>query len=225
MKDYIERINNIKDINPFVTQSEIAYKIISEDIIKSKVMPKEKINQELYAINLQMSRTPVREAVLKLEDEGLVVRGEKGYQAYDMNVKDYMDYYEFRIRLETYATFLASRIMSDEEIEKLKKILELYLEASNTDNRELIIYYDTLFHDAIIRGSANQYIIKTFDSFRVRQQYYLYRFLKNRVANSTARQKHIDIYTAIKKRDEKSAEDAMFSHLSFYRHRLYEMID
>ncbi|OOB78323.1 MAG: hypothetical protein BEN18_07935 [Epulopiscium sp. Nuni2H_MBin001] len=222
-----ERIKKFKQNNPFKTQTDIAYELIRSDILEFRLKPNEKINQDAISIDFDMSRTPIRDAILKLEQDGLVVQAAKGYQVFEMSVKDYMDFHEFRIRLETYATMLATRLMTDNQILELKDSLREFNKYCEQGNLEMAAIYDEKFHELIIKGSRNEYVIKTHELFSSKQKYYLQRLIKMGlfdVSYAVAKKKHLEIYRAICERDEKRAEEAMRSHLAFYRHRMYDLL-
>ena len=219
-KNYKQRIDSIKKSNPFTSQTDIAYQIIIEDILNNTLVQGEKINQESLSQMLSMSRTPIRDAILKLETEGLIEKIDKGYQIYKTSIRDYVDFYEYRIRLESFAVTLASRLISEEELDVLKDMLTGYIKAIDEKDYKAISEWDMKFHKTIVLASKNPYLIHAYDHLKVKNQIFVNRLYKKDGFTHASKKKHIDIYKAIRDRDEKLAEETMVSHLKFYLYRL-----
>lgn len=222
-KTYQEQVDNIRKDNPFITHTQIAYEIILDNILKNIFLEGEKINQEILSQLLEMSRTPIREALAKLESEGVVVSRDRRYYVYEANVKDYVNFYEFRIRIESFAAYLAARLASDEQLEELKQVLKMYIEAGNSRDFKRMCQLDSKFHEIIVVASQNQYIINSYRQIDIKKRFYMKNIGVSTSYTASMQKKHIDIYNAIRNRDEKLAEESMKSHFSFYIYRLSEI--
>lgn len=87
------------------------------EIIKKIGRKPDDISQEFYASGLKISRTPIRDALSKLEEDHFIEKTEKGgCQVCRISLKDYMDFFEFRICIECRAAYLAARSASDEHV-------------------------------------------------------------------------------------------------------------
>ena len=102
---------------------EIVYEELREGILTGAIKPGTRMMEVDLAEEMGVSRTPVREAIRKLEKEGLVtIRPRKGAYASDISVKSMMDILEVRSNLEGLAAYLAAERMSPEKKEALVKV-------------------------------------------------------------------------------------------------------
>jgi DNA-binding GntR family transcriptional regulator len=102
--------------------SEKAYFLIREMILNSDILPKDTLTELKLAAILGMSRTPIREALIKLETEGIITSyGKKGYFINLPTMKEIKDMYEIRMLLEGGAARLAAKKIDFEKLEYFKK--------------------------------------------------------------------------------------------------------
>ena len=219
-ENYEAKVNDIKKENPFISQTDIAYKMITHNILENIFKPGDKINQENLSQMFSMSRTPIREALVRLEVDGLVEKNDKGYQVYKTNIRDYIDFYEYRMRLEGFAAYLAARLISEDELDELKSILAKYLRAIDNKEYKLTSEMDIKFHETIVKASKNSYLIKGYSMLKTKNRIFINRLDIGDEYFKASKKKHLDIFKAIKDRDEKLAQEMMTSHLMFYIYRL-----
>lgn len=140
---------------------EQVYAKLEEDIL-SGTLPKGRIVTECELANmLGVSRTPVRGALRRLAEEGLVeIATNKRATVVGISTQDLIDTYKIRTRLEGLSSLLAAERMSDEEKKRLCDFVELseyYLSKKDTDRlREL----DTQFHSIIYKASGNRMLCR-----------------------------------------------------------------
>lgn len=140
---------------------EIVYEQLKMQILTGKIIPGTRMMEVELADEMGVSRTPVREAIRKLEKEGLVtIEPRRGAYASDISVKDMVDTLEVREDLEGLAAALAAERMSEGQIEELRQINQGYSEAIKNSDTEKIIEYDELFHKHIVSCSGNKTLIQ-----------------------------------------------------------------
>ncbi|MEE0742299.1 MAG: GntR family transcriptional regulator [Emergencia sp.] len=140
---------------------EIVYEQLKMQILTGKIIPGTRMMEVELADEMGVSRTPVREAIRKLEKEGLVtIEPRRGAYASDISVKDMVDTLEVREDLEGLAAALAAERMSEGQIEELKQINQGYSDAIKNSDTEKIIEYDELFHKHIVSCSGNKTLIQ-----------------------------------------------------------------
>lgn len=140
---------------------EIVYEQLKRQILTGRITPGTRMMEVELADEMGVSRTPVREAIRKLEKEGLVtIEPRKGAYASDISVKDMVDTLEVREDLEGLAAALAAERMTEEQIDELVKITEGYSEAILNSDTEKIIHYDEKFHKHIVSCSGNKTLIQ-----------------------------------------------------------------
>ncbi len=143
------------DLNNYRPLREMVFETLREAIIKGLLRPGERLMEIQIAEELGVSRTPVREAIRKLELEGfLVMVARKGAYVADISVKDITDIFEVRAALEGLAAGLAAERITEEELEQLERALVQTSEAT-TGDLNTVVQSDTSFHELIYRASRN----------------------------------------------------------------------
>ncbi|TQQ84510.1 GntR family transcriptional regulator [Peptacetobacter hominis] len=152
-------MDNITKINMdnYKPLRDVVFESLRKAIVEGQLKPGQRMMEVQLAEQLGVSRTPVREAIRKLELEGLVIMlPRKGAYVADMSIKDIIDLLEVRAALEGLAASLAAERMDDAGIKKLKTISkELKKSVSESDLKE-ILKKDVEFHQCIFEASGNK---------------------------------------------------------------------
>ena len=124
------------------------YKLLKEMILNLEIMPGKQIHIEELIEKLEVSRTPVREAFLKLASEGLIeVRPRVGYFVSDITEQDIRDLFEIREIIETRAAKKAAITLTDEEIDSMKKLISDSYKALEDNNFNIYLENEIQFHE------------------------------------------------------------------------------
>lgn len=116
---------NVNKYEPFRTKNEIVYDFLKTNILNQKLVPGERIVIKDVAKKLNISDIPVREAIKRLETEGLInVIPHVGARVVEINREDIREIYLIRSELESLATRLASKFMREKNFDKLEKIIK-----------------------------------------------------------------------------------------------------
>ncbi len=157
---------------------ELVYEELKRQILRGKITPGTRMMEVELAEEMGVSRTPVREAIRKLEKEGLVtIEPRRGAYASEISVKDMVDVLEVREDLEGFAAFLAAGKITREEVEELKEITRSYSEAVKNNDTEKMITFDESFHKKIVASSGNKTLIQlseTIQELAIRFRYLYY---------------------------------------------------
>lgn len=222
--DYSSFVSQLRQENPFITQADIAGQVIQQCILNNELHAGEKINQEYFANLLGMSRSPIREALAGLEKDGYVVKVENsGYIVYKIKLKDYVDFFEFRIQLEAYAAYLVARNINGEQLGRLKRNLEEYVKVCDSGQKEKMKHLDKEFHDLIIEACDNPYVVETYKWMLGKRNLYI-GYFERAGRLEKAKKGHIAVYNAIAAQDEEKAKEAMQYHLKYYLRSLYDIM-
>ena len=136
---------------------EIVYEELKRQILVGEIAPGTRMMEVDLADEMGVSRTPVREAIRKLEKEGLVtIEPRRGAYASDISIKDMLDVLEVRQTLEGMAASLAARKVTEEEKRDFIKAIKAYNDAVASGNTDEIIKCDELFHQLIVNYSDNK---------------------------------------------------------------------
>lgn len=180
-----------------------AYEVIRDQILGGTYPGGTRLIESKLAEELGVSRTPIREAIRRLEQEGLI----KNKKVYKPTETDLRHLFQMRILIECYAAKMAATYMIDEDIEKLK---ECILIARNGAHSE-IVKANKMFHDLIVMECRNPIMIDTVD----KMQSIIYLFSKAVVLHKRPFliDEHDQICNAIKMRNSDLASDLMKTHL------------
>ncbi|BBF44530.1 transcriptional regulator, GntR family [Lachnospiraceae bacterium KM106-2] len=207
--------DNLKiPINDYLPLRDVVFRTLREAILMGELKPGERLMEIKLANRLGVSRTPIREAIRKLELEGLVIMvPRKGAQVANMTQKDLHDVLEIRCALEELVIELACNRITEEEIQKLKDSLELFAAAVNRGNLTEIAEQDVAFHDIIYATSRNEKLISILNNQR--EQIYRYRieYLKDYKSHNILVKEHEEIIHHLATRNIEKAKEDVKSHL------------
>jgi DNA-binding GntR family transcriptional regulator len=140
---------------------EIVYEELKRQIMVGEIAPGTRMMEVDLADEMGVSRTPVREAIRKLEKEGLVtIEPRRGAYASDISAKDMVDILEVRQDLEGMAAGIAAQKITEEGRLELENIARQYKESVDKEDIEQIIRNDEAFHKYIVSLSGNKTLIK-----------------------------------------------------------------
>jgi DNA-binding GntR family transcriptional regulator len=146
---------------------EIVFEAIREAIINGDLKQGERLMETQLADEMGVSRTPVREAIRKLELEGFVVMiPRKGAYVAGLSLKDIVDVFEIRAALEALAGSLAAERMTDNELEELERLLVRIGECAERKDVEQFVELDTQFHDILFQASRNARLSQMINNLR-----------------------------------------------------------
>lgn len=152
---------------------EQVYKRLKESILNGVLTPNKRLIEEKIAAEMETSRTPVREAMQKLEKEGLIHKLPRGgYAISVITMEDIEEVFGIRSVLEGYAAYLATFRANDEDIKALEEIVRKEEECLKENNTEQIIALNTEFHENLYRAAKSAKLYVLINDLRD----YIYRF-------------------------------------------------
>jgi len=202
------------NLNNYKPLREVIFSTLREAIIMGELKPGERLMEVQLADKMGVSRTPVREAIRKLELEGLVVMiPRRGAHVARLTEKDIMDVLEVRATLDGLATALATERINEDELKELRHIqtqLENYVEKGNLQG---VIKKDIEFHDVIYKASKNDKLVQIANNLR--EQVYRFRviYLKDFGNNEEVIREHNEIWSAILSKDPNLARVSAQKHI------------
>ncbi|ODM27192.1 GntR family transcriptional regulator [Acetivibrio mesophilus] len=203
---------NLNDYKPL---REVIFNTLREAIIAGELKPGERLMEVKLAEKMGVSRTPVREAIRKLELEGLVeMLPRKGAHVAELSAKDIMDVLEVRASLDGLATALAAERITDGEIKELEHIQSQFLAYANKDNLQGSIKKDVEFHELIYRASRNERLIQISSNLREQIQRFRVIYLKDYSNPKELIKEHQYILEAISTRDKTAAQEYAQKHIN-----------
>lgn len=203
---------NINRQSRMVTK-DFAYFEIKKKIINGELTPDQDVVEENLAIELGVSRTPLREALHRLEYEELVVRKTNGrLKVASISVKEAEEIFIVRSLLEGVVAKDSARNASKKDIDHLKDIVKMIEKAINEGRDGDLVYYGTQFHSYLYSISGNQTVIKILNMLNGHiSRYRRLGLIENRVVHNE--EDHGRILKYIINRDADGAEMAMRNHI------------
>ncbi len=189
-----------------------AYELLRNAIATGKLKPGARVLESELAALLNMSRTPIREAIAALEADGLVtVDGARGRVVTELDYQSIMELYAVREVLESTAAGLAARNASDVEIVALRDMLEL--EGRILNDAGKLADHNRRFHEAIYYCSHNRYILKMLEYIQTAMLLLQPAGRTGSERRETALLEHRAIVDAIEAHDPAASEAAIRNHV------------
>ena len=201
-------------MDEYLPLRDVVFNTLRKAILRGELKPGERLMEIALANRLGVSRTPVREAIRMLEQEGLVIMiPRKGAQVAQITMKDLNDVLEVRLGLEELAMQFACKRITQEEIGEMKQALEEIERLQEAEDVTALAEADVAFHDIIYKATDNKRLNQIINN--VREQMYRYRveYLKDSRTRGTLLKEHREIYEAVAGRDEERAKACIRYHI------------
>lgn len=196
---------------------DVVFETLRDAIITQVLKPGERLMEIQLADEMGVSRTPVREAIRKLELEGLVVMvPRKGAYVAGVSMKDIHEVYEVRSALEMLAVTLAAERITEEELDALERqVLRESEEEDKEESSDLsnIVYIDSSFHDIIYQAAHNQRLVQFVNILQEQLQRFRAASLSRPGRSKTALEEHKKIVEALSERNGELAAQLAREHI------------
>ena len=203
-------------LDVFKPLRELVTDNIRQAIINGDFPPGMRLMELQLAADLGVSRTPIREAIRKLELEGLIVMiPRRGAYVANFSIKDINEVYEIRTALEVLAAGLAAERINEKELEEMERLLINMRPAIDAMNIPKIAEEDSAFHEVIYKASRNERLINI---IRSKSMFYPGRL-------TAMMEEHRTIVDAIAQGDPEAAEKAVQTHMENAERTLLKTIE
>jgi DNA-binding GntR family transcriptional regulator len=211
----MKKLTNIPNL------TELTYRSIKEQLLDGTLREGTRLTEEQFANLLGISKSPVREALNRLEAEGLVcIESRRGAYVREFSLKEVSDLYEFRELLELHSINAAE--ITPALVSKMSESIERTKAFLAAGNKLKHIEEDLRFHGMIAAASGNGEFCRVFEN--VQQKSLLCRYKTYHLSGSTSPIGHGKIYKALKIHDRHAAHSAMLEHIRFVKDRLLESL-
>jgi DNA-binding GntR family transcriptional regulator len=193
---------------------EMVFSKLEEEILSGDLERGTALGEIALSKRLGVSRTPVRGALHRLAEEGLVeILPNRGATVIGINVDDLVDIYNIRERLEGLASALAAKRATPDELKRLTEAVELadfYISKNDTEHiKEL----DTVFHSIIYSASGSRFLSRTLSELHRKIKSYRKRSLSVPGRLERTAEEHREILEAIKRQDAEEADRLTSDHI------------
>ncbi len=199
-----------------LTLKQIAYNSIKDKILKCEYMPNSFLNEDLLCEEFKVSRTPIRDALSRLEQENLItILPKKGFLVAPLSIGEINLVFETRKILELYAIKKHGDSLNSNVIDTLYDNVRQAKECVENNNLVKLFELDDEFHKILLSQCKNHYLNDTYD--KVHNQNCRLRVLSglydDKRIYSTV-DEHIEVLNFLTKGDISSAEKSMLKHLN-----------
>ena len=207
--------NKLKvNMNEYLPLRDVVFNTLRQAILKGELKPGERLMEIALAERLGVSRTPIREAMRKLEQEGLVVMiPRRGAQVANITEKDLNDVLEVRIALENVAIEKACARMTEEEMRRLWLAAKEFEHTIAEGNLVKLAEADVAFHEVIYQASDNKRLIQVLNNMREQTYRYRYEYVKGNSTYNQLIDEHAKIIAGFEKKDSEYVKAIMHTHL------------
>ncbi|MBO3443945.1 MULTISPECIES: GntR family transcriptional regulator [Clostridia] len=209
----MDNLNKL-NLDEYKPLRDVVFENLREAILEGKLKPGQRLMEVQLAEQLGVSRTPVREAIRKLELEGLVVMlPRKGAYVANMSLKDIIDVLEIRASLEGLAASLAAERINPDDIKKLEIIVKEFEELTIASDVDTLLKKDVEFHECIFKATNNKKLHQLINSLW--EQVYRFRvtYISDYDSSLSIVNEHKLILEAIKKGDNELAKKHAREHI------------
>lgn len=200
----------------------LAYDSIKQYILDGKLDEGARLTEEFLSTSLGISKSPIREALNRLETEGLIrIEPRRGAYLQEYSIQDINDLYDLRNALETHVVHTAE--LSPKLVGELRQSVRRMRKHLKENDKPHYIEEDMRFHAGLANATGNRRLCAVLEN--VQNQIWIFRRKTYDLSSSTALESHEVIVAALESGDRPRAERAMSEHIDTVRRKLQEFLE
>ena len=202
------------NMDAYLPLRDVVFNTLREAILKGELKPGERLMELQLAAKLGVSRTPIREAIRMLEQEGLAVTiPRKGAEVAKMTEKDMEDVLQIRDALDELAASIACEQMTKEQLDTLTETMHEFEESTKSKDLKKIAAADVKFHDIIYQATGNPKLVNMLNNLREQMYRYRLEYIKDADKRQILMVEHEHILKALTLRHIQEAKMAVREHI------------
>ena len=202
------------NMNDYLPLRDVVFNTLRQAILRGELKPGERLMEIQLANKLGVSRTPIREAIRKLELEGLVLMiPRKGAEVAEITEKSLKDVLEIRRALEDLAVRLACEKITKEDLKELKKAGDEFKKVLKSQDITEVAEADVRFHDVIYMATDNPKLIQLLNNFREQMYRFRVEYLKKDEVRPQLLAEHDEIIKYITEGNKEEASRVVTRHI------------
>ncbi|MBQ8527512.1 MAG: GntR family transcriptional regulator [Lachnospiraceae bacterium] len=210
MKDMMQQ-----NMDEYLPLRDVVFKTLRQGILTGELKPGERLMEIHLADRLGVSRTPIREAIRKLELEGLVTMiPRRGAEVAQISAKNLKDVLEVRQALDALGAELACERITEEGLNELKEACDYFAKMTTTKDATVITKADVALHDVIIRATGNERLQQMISNLSEQMYRYRFEYIKDSSYHTLLIEEHRRIYESIAARDKEQAVKEIQQHIN-----------
>lgn len=201
-------------MNEYLPLRDVVFNTLRQAILKGELAPGERLMEIALAKKLGVSRTPIREAIRKLELEGLVLMiPRRGAEVARISEKSLKDVLEVRRSLEELAIELACQRMTEENVDELEQAGKDFEKAISSGSAIGMAEADEAFHDVIYNSTGNKRLVQILNNLREQMYRFRLEYIKDEDKRQILQLEHKKILEALRLRHMADAKSAAREHI------------
>ena len=212
-------------MDEYLPLRDVVFHTLREAILRGELKPGERLMEIALAEKLGVSRTPIREAIRKLELEGLVIMiPRRGAQVAKITEKELTDVLEVRIGLENMVIEKVCSQMTAEQLDRVEEAEREFEKAMREGDLKNLAEADENFHKMIYDACDNRRLLQILSNLRAQLYRYRIEYLKDEDTRNLLVEEHRAIYHAIRNQDTEAAKKYAFAHVENQRKAILQSI-
>lgn len=212
-------------MDEFLPLRDVVFNTLRQAILTGELKPGERLMEIHLADRLGVSRTPIREAIRKLELEGLVTMiPRRGAEVAQITEKSMRDVLEVRRAMDALCAELACERITEEELEQLRGACEKFAQTIKTRDVKKIAQADVELHDIILQATGNSRLIQLVNNLSEQMYRYRFEYIKDLSQHESLVEEHRIIYESLVDRDTARAAEAARTHIDNQRKAIIRQI-
>ena len=212
-----KRTKTLKGIRPVGKPRSVGdavYDSLKAAITKGDLAPGQRLVERQLSLQLRTSRIPIREAIKKLEKDGLVEKlPKRGFVVKSVTEAEIGEIFGIRAVLESYAAYLATERLTDVLVKKLENSVRAYREALTKNDVERMMTANRQFHEIIYKASGSEQLYTLINNFREYISRYRRTLLTTHEFAKVSLEDHIRMLDAMNQRDKDKVEELVRKHI------------
>lgn len=217
--------DHLQVTDEFLPLRDVVFNTLRQAILTGELKPGERLMEIHLANRLGVSRTPIREAIRKLELEGLVIMiPRRGAEVAQITEKSLQDVLEVRRFMDALCAELACERITQEELEELKQACEEFEKATVTKDLKKIAQADVVLHDIIVQATGNKRLVQIVHTLSEQMYRYRFEYIKDESKHGQLVKEHRIIYESILNKDKETASRTAKLHIDNQENAVMEQI-
>lgn len=201
-------------MDEYLPLRDVVFNTLRQAILRGELKPGERLMEIHLAEKLGVSRTPIREAIRKLELEGLVTMiPRRGAEVARITEKNLRDVLEVRRALDAFSCELACDRITKQEGDELYRACEEFAAATATRDATVIAAADVKLHDIIVHAAGNERLTEILNNLSEQMYRYRFEYIKDTSNYEKLVEEHRIIYESILKKDKQTASQTARIHI------------
>lgn len=201
-------------MDEFLPLRDVVFNTLRQAILTGELKPGERLMEIHLANRLGVSRTPIREAIRKLELEGLVTMiPRRGAEVAQITEKSLQDVLEVRRTLDALSVELACERISEEELLQLEAACKKVEEAIAGKDLKKIAQADVAFHDIIVKATRNTRLVQMVNNLSEQMYRYRFEYIKDESKHQSLMEEHRIICESLRRGDKETASKTAKLHI------------